>query len=182
MTIFEQHRKSKSIKYLSWKDLNFIISPRNLNPVSYCTYTEVYIHVINNLSSMWNDTYLGDIVDWSFICALSEYTEVHSADRKLSSIWNALCTLVLWFLFPQRLVHCCFILWCWSFPIHFQVSAIFDLSHIQYFCLFCLNQATENNLWTLHLLNPLFCPPPSNKKEKKRQMHWLQLTRVFSTH
>lgn len=118
-----------------------------------------------------------------YLCSVSEYTEAHSADRKLSSIWNALCTLVLWFLFPQRLVHCCFILWCWSFPIYFQVSPIFDIFHIQYFCLFCLNPATENNLWTLHLLNPLFCPPLKQKGKKEyRQMHWLQLTRVFSTH
>lgn len=55
--------------------------------------------------------------------------------------------------------------------LQYLISSTFSI-----FCLFCPNQVTEKNLWTLHLL-----PPPKRQKKEKRQMHWPQLTQVFST-
>lgn len=75
---------------------------------------------------------------------------------------------------------CCFILWYWLFPVYFQVSPISVFFHIQHFCLFCPNQVTEKNLWTLHLPHP--SPPTKTGRKKKKQMHWPRLTQVFSTH
>lgn len=165
--LFEQHRKCKSMKYLSWKDLNFSIS-LNLNPVSYCTYVEVYIHVINNLSSMWNETYLGDIVDWSFIYALSQ--NILRLTQQIGSF--------LQFEMHYALSSCDFFFHSVLFTaasscgvgrfqfisryLQYLISSIFSI-----FVLFCLNPATENNLWTLHLLNPLFCPPLKQKGKKE---------------
>lgn len=155
------------MKYLSWKDLNFSIS-LNLNPVSYCTYVEVYIHVINNLSSMWNETYLGDIVDWSFIYALSQ--NILRLTQQIGSF--------LQFEMHYALSSCDFFFHSVLFTaasscgvgrfqfisryLQYLISSIFSI-----FVLFCLNPATENNLWTLHLLNPLFCPPLKQKGKKE---------------
>lgn len=78
-----------------------------------------------------------------------------------------MCTLVLWFLFPQRLViHCCFVLWYWLLVVYFQISPISNFFHIQHLCVFCPNQVTEKNLWTLYLS---FCPNLPQKKAGKKK-------------
>lgn len=51
--LFLQYRKSKNIKYLSLKDLNFSISIKNFI-LNYFSCIEIYVDVIKNQNSIWN--------------------------------------------------------------------------------------------------------------------------------